>query len=240
MKKSTKLGLFVAAAMMTVSAASFAQTDIKIGASAPAYVQDARGNIVRDPFGLCWRTPWWTPQLAAKDGPKGAGCACDKAVLPKEVCEPPAPKPAPAPAPAAAPPPPPAPAPAPAPAPKPSSEKVTFAADTFFDFDKSVLKPEGKAKLDDLVSKLAGVNLEVIVAVGHTDSIGTDAYNDKLSMRRAQSVKAYLVSKGIEANRIYTEGKGKRQPIADNRTKAGRAKNRRTEIEVVGTRAVKK
>ena len=129
-----------------------------------------------------------------------------------------------------------APAPAPAPAPAVAS-KVTYAADAFFDFDKSVLKPEGKAKLDDLVSKVKNVNLEVIIAVGHTDSIGTDAYNQKLSVRRAEAVKAYLVSKGIEKNRVYTEGKGEKQPIADNKTKEGRAKNRRVEIEVVGTRA---
>jgi OOP family OmpA-OmpF porin len=113
---------------------------------------------------------------------------------------------------------------------------VTYAADAFFDFDKSVLKPAGKAKLDDLVSKVKGINLEVIIAVGHTDSIGTDAYNQKLSVRRAESVKAYLISKGIEKNRIYTEGKGEKQPVADNKTKEGRAKNRRVEIEVVGTR----
>ena len=130
----------------------------------------------------------------------------------------------------------PAPAPAPKPAPKPVVEKVTMAADTHFDFDKSALKPDGKARLDDLVGKLKAVNLEVIIAIGHTDSIGTKAYNQKLSVRRANSVKAYLVSKGIEANRIYTEGKGETQPIADNRTREGRAKNRRVEIEVVGTR----
>ena len=99
-----------------------------------------------------------------------------------------------------------------------------------------MLKPDGKAKLDDLTSKLRGMNLEVIIAVGHTDSIGTDAYNQRLSVRRAEAVKAYLVSKGIEANRVYTEGKGEKQPVADNRTAAGRAKNRRVEIEVVGTR----
>ena len=64
----------------------------------------------------------------------------------------------------------------------PVSEKVTFAADAFYDFDKSTLKPEGKAKLDDLVSKTSGVNLEVIIAVGHTDSIGGDAANQKLSV----------------------------------------------------------
>jgi OOP family OmpA-OmpF porin len=116
------------------------------------------------------------------------------------------------------------------------ASKVTYAADAFFDFDKAVLKPAGKSKLNDLVAKVKGINLEVIIAVGHTDSIGSDAYNQKLSVRRAEAVKAYLVSKGIEKNRIYTEGKGEKQPVADNKTKEGRAKNRRVEIEVVGTR----
>ncbi len=105
-----------------------------------------------------------------------------------------------------------------------------------FDFDKSVVKPDGKAKLDDLAAKVNGINLEVVIAIGHTDSVGTDEYNQKLSVRRAESVKAYLVSKGIEANRVYTEGKGEKQPVADNRTAEGRAKNRRVEIEVIGTR----
>jgi OOP family OmpA-OmpF porin len=120
--------------------------------------------------------------------------------------------------------------------PAPTSEKVTFAADAFFDFDKSVLKPEGRAKLDDLVSKMSGLNLEVIIAVGHTDSVGSDTYNQKLSIRRSEAVKSYLVSKGVEKNRVYTEGKGEKQPVADNKTAEGRAKNRRVEIEVVGTR----
>lgn len=167
---------------------------------------------------LCWRDAFWTPATAAP--------SCDGALE--------APKAAPAPAPAAAPA---AAAPA-APAPAPvAAQKVTYAADAFFDFDKSVLKPEGRAKLDDLVSKIKGINLEVIIAVGHTDSIGSVAYNQKLSVRRAEAVKAYLVSKGIERNRVYTEGKGKSQPIASNKTAEGRAKNRRVEIEVVGTRA---
>jgi OOP family OmpA-OmpF porin len=163
---------------------------------------------------LCWRDANWTPATAA--------AGCDGALVP--------------PPPPAAVVTPPAPAPAPA-APAVAASKVTFAADAFFDFDKSVLKPEGRAKLDDLVSKIRDVNLEVIIAVGHTDSIGTDAYNQRLSVRRAEAVKAYLVSKGIERNRVYTEGKGEKQPVADNRTKEGRAKNRRVEIEVVGTRA---
>ena len=239
MTKTAKIGVLLATVMVAASGAAFAQSkDIPGAKNAPAYVLDPRGNVVVDPFGLCWRTPWWTPQLAGIDGPQGAGCQCDKAVLPKEVCEPPPPPPPPAP-PKAAPPPPPPPPPPPAP-PKPTTEKVTFAADALFDFDKSVIKPEAKAKLDDLVSKLAGVNLEVIVAVGHTDSIGTDQYNLGLSARRANAVKQYLVSKGIEANRIYTEGKGEKQPVADNRTADGRAKNRRVEIEVIGTRTVKR
>ncbi len=125
---------------------------------------------------------------------------------------------------------------APKAAPVAAASKVTYAADAFFDFNKSVVKPAGKAKLDDLVAKIKGINLEVIIAVGHTDSIGSDAYNQKLSVRRAEAVKAYLVSKGIEKNRVYTEGKGEKQPVASNKTKEGRAKNRRVEIEVVGTR----
>ncbi|HWU78288.1 MAG TPA: OmpA family protein [Rhodanobacter sp.] len=161
---------------------------------------------------LCWRDAEWTPATAAAN--------CDGAIVPAAV---------PAPAPVVAP-------PAAPPAPVMSS-KVTFSADAFFDFDKSVLKPEGKAKLDDLVQKIQDIKLEVIIAVGHTDSIGSVAYNQKLSVRRAEAVKAYLVSKGIEKNRVYTEGKGKSQPIASNKTAAGRAKNRRVEIEVVGTRA---
>ena len=101
------------------------------------------------------------------------------------------------------------------------------------------MKAEGRAKLDDLVGKIKGISLEVIIAVGHTDSVGSDSYNQKLSVKRAEAVKAYLVTKGIEKNRVYTEGKGEKQPVADNKTAEGRAKNRRVEIEVVGTRANK-
>ncbi len=126
----------------------------------------------------------------------------------------------------------------PAPAPQPVSEKVSFAAEALFDFDKSIVKPEGKAALDDLLVKLQGMNTEVMIAVGHTDSIGSNAYNERLSLRRADAVKAYLVSKGLDPARLYTEGKGETAPIADNATAEGRAKNRRVTIEVVGTRTV--
>jgi OOP family OmpA-OmpF porin len=233
MNKSATL---VLAASALIAGSAFAQsappyapltTDIQAKTPYSAYVQDARGVIARDPFGLCWRTGYWTPSDAVP------GCDAPICVPPEKLengkCVAPPPPPVEAP--------PPAPAPAPAPAPVPTSEKVSYSADTFFDFDKAVLKPAGKAALDDLSSKLKDMNLEVIIAVGHTDSIGTDAYNQKLSVRRAEAVKAYLQSKGVEANRIYTEGKGEKQPVADNKSAAGRAKNRRVEIEVVGTRS---
>jgi OOP family OmpA-OmpF porin len=205
-------------------------TDIKANTPYSAYVQDARGVIARDPYGLCWRTGYWTPADAVPgcDLPlcvEPAKLENGKCVSPPPVVIPEPVKPEPA-KPVVV-----------APVVTPSSEKVSFSADALFDFDKAVLKPEGKGKLDDLVSKLQGINLEVIIAVGHTDSVGTDAYNQKLSIRRAESVKAYLQGKGIEANRIYTEGKGEKQPVETNKTSAGRAKNRRVEIEVVGTRA---
>jgi len=142
-----------------------------------------------------------------------------------------------------APPPPavtPLPPPPPPKAPQPTSEKVSFAAEALFDFDKSAVKPDGKAALDDLLTKLQGMDTEVMVTVGHTDSVGASAYNQKLSLRRAEAVKAYLVSKGVDASRIYTEGKGETQPLADNRSAEGRAKNRRVTVEVVGTRTVAK
>src|SRR5258706_3929842 len=174
-----------------------------------------------------------------------AGCATEEAAKPAPAPEP---KPAPAPAPAPAPTPVQEVKPAP-PKPKPVAEKVTFAADVLFDFDKSVIKPEGKSKLDDLAAKVRGINLEVVIAIGHADSIGSDAYNQKLSVRRAESVKAYLVSKGIEPNRIYTEGKGEKQPVTGDKCKkmgpahrtnkklvACLAPDRRVEIEVIGTR----
>ena len=178
-----------------------------------AYVQDQRGVVVKNSTGLCWRTGYWTPAQAIAE------------------CDPDLVKTAAAPAPSQA-----APTPVPAPAVKPSQEKITLAADVLFDFDKYALRPEGKAELDKVINQMKGLNLEVIIAIGHTDSIGTDAYNQRLSVRRAESVKSYFVSKGVDANRVYTEGKGEKQPVADNKSRDGRQKNRRVEIEVVGTR----
>lgn len=206
-----KLAKLVFAASAVVAFSAQAQTDIKAATPNSAYAQSSNGVIVRNSTGLCWRTGYWTPADSV--------AGCDGALTPVAAAAPTAPSPAPV-----------------APVAAPTAEKVTFAADAFFDFDKAVLKPAGKAKLDDLTAKLKDLNLEVIIAVGHTDSIGSDAYNQKLSIRRAEAVKSYLVSKGIESNRVYTEGKGKKQPVATNKTAAGRAQNRRVEIEVVGTR----
>jgi len=158
-----------------------------------------------------------------------AGCAA----TPEPAPTPPAPPPQTPPAP----PPPPAP-----PKPAPKAEKVTTASTVNFDFDRYVIRPDARSKLDDLVGNLRNVNLEVIIAVGHADRIGSDAYNMKLSVRRADSVKAYLVSKGIAASRVYTEGKGERQPIkeckGDKKTKeliACLEPNRRVDSEAVGS-----
>ena len=190
------------------------------------YLTDSANDVVKSGFGLCWHTGFWTPADAIEgcDGmlQKAAPSASSGVQL---VTPLPAPAPAPYVEPAA---------PVTTAAAAPSSEKVTFEADAFFDFDKSVLKPAGKAKLADLVSKLQGTDIEVVVATGHTDSIGSDAYNLKLSLRRANAVKAFLVSKGVPADRVFVEGKGESQPVASNKTRDGRAKNRRVEVEVVG------
>ena len=217
MKKLNKVAMMFAVAALATAAG--AQTRVTAANGGPTIDnwQNGTGELVwkNGTNELCWRDANWTPATAA--------AGCDGALVPAAA--------APA-APGAAP-------VAPAAPPAVAASKVTFAADAFFDFDKSVLKPEGRAKLTDLVSKIRDVNLEVIIAVGHTDSIGSVPYNQRLSVRRAEAVKAFLVSKGIERNRVYTEGKGKSQPVADNKTKEGRAKNRRVEIEVVGTRATK-
>ncbi|MDP3440571.1 MAG: OmpA family protein [Azonexus sp.] len=194
------------------------------------YLIDQRDVVAKSGTGLCWRTGYWTPAAAAADK---AGCECDKDLLPKDVCEPKA-----AVAPAAA-------STTAAAGPKPSGEKITVAADALFDFNKAVLRPAGQAKLDELVSKANAIKLEVILAVGHTDRLGGDAYNQKLSEKRAAAVKEYLVAKGIEANRVYTEGKGEKQPVTGDKCK-GNAKtkalidclqpDRRVDIEVIGTK----
>lgn len=122
---------------------------------------------------------------------------------------------------------------APAAAAAPAGDRTTISADTLFDFDRSVLKPEGRASLDALVTRIRGMNVDVVVAVGHTDSMGSDDYNSRLSLARAEAVKGYLVNQGIAADRVRTEGKGESQPVATNDTAEGRSMNRRVEIQVI-------
>jgi OmpA-OmpF porin, OOP family len=116
------------------------------------------------------------------------------------------------------------------------TQKVTLSGDVSFDTGRSELKPAARAELDKLADSLKPIRLEVIVVVGHTDSTGNAALNQRLSLARAESVKKYLVGKGVEPNRIYTEGKGPAQPVGDNKTAQGRSQNRRVDVEVVGTK----
>ena len=219
--KNSMMALLAAATVGFGASLAQAQTSIPLDR---VYVIDQRGEVVMSGASLCWRTGFWTPAAAANDP---AGCKCDKDLLPKEVCEPPMAKAA------------------PAAGVKPAADKITVAADALFDFDKATLRPEGKAKLDEVVAKSKAIKLEVIIAVGHTDRFGSDAYNQKLSEKRAAAVKTYLVSKGIEANRVYTEGKGKKNPVTkpdqcpgakSKKTIACLQPDRRVDIELIGTK----
>jgi OmpA-OmpF porin, OOP family len=211
------------AAMLGMSVSAIAQTpgiDMK---GTVGYVIDQRGNVAKSGTGLCWRTGYWTPAMAIEE--------CDPDLVKKEMMAAPA---APVVAPKAA-----------AATPKPAAKKVTLSADTLFDFNKSNLRPEGQESLTKLVDSIKDMKLEVIIAVGHADRFGTDKYNQKLSEKRAESVKAFLVSKGVEPNRIYAEGKGEKQPVTKpDQCKGPKSKkvieclqpDRRVEIEVIGTR----
>jgi len=179
--------------------------------------QDSSGNAIRDGSGHCVVT--------------------SGAVLPE--CEDQKPAPAPAPATPAAPTPvAPTPAPSAPAAAAPSSvrQSIVIQADALFDFHKYVVRPDGKKAIDEALAKLGGIDLEMVIATGHTDSIGTAEYNQALSERRANAVKQYLVSKGIPASKITTIGKGKTQPVATNKTAEGRQKNRRVDIEFKGVK----
>ncbi len=168
------------------------------------------------------------------------------AALPEPMPEPmAAPAPAPAPAPMAAP----APALAPAPAPvacTPTNETITVGAEKLFGFDKANLKEEGRAVLDDAAAKInANPEIKAVIVTGHTDRIGSDAYNLKLSQRRAKQVAEYLVSKGVASNLITAEGKGESEPVvqcAGNKVNKKLISclqpNRRVEIRAEGTKQV--
>ena len=187
-------------------------------------VESANNNhIVLSGFGECWHTRDWTPQNGVD--------SCGRSTIA-------AAEPMPSPVVAAAEP----------PAPMPVKEQVSFSGDVLFAFDKSELKPEGIRTLDGLVQNLdSATTFDTIQVTGHTDRFGSDAYNQSLSERRAQTVKNYLVSKNVHANRIDADGKGEMQPITrtDDCQGPRSAKviaclqpDRRVEIEMTGTKLV--
>lgn len=126
----------------------------------------------------------------------------------------------------------------------PTVSKISINAETLFDFDKAVIKPEGKVMLDQVIAQLKSMNLELVVAVGYTDRIGTDAYNKKLSQRRAQAVQEYLVDHGIPTPNVYAEGRGKANPVTGDTCKGQVGKklisclapDRRVVLEIIGTK----
>jgi len=107
---------------------------------------------------------------------------------------------------------------------------LTIALQVNFDNNSATIKPESYGELDNLVEFLKAVPSARGTLEGHTDSVGSDAYNRNLSQRRADSVKAYVTGKGIDAARIEARGFGEAQPVADNATAEGRAQNRRVQF----------
>ncbi len=189
------------------------------------YLVDSNGKVVKDNYGECWHTGYWTPAMATAE--------CDPNLVKKEKT----------PEPVAA-----APAAQPAPQPEPVAvmpQTVNLSADTLFAFNKSTLKPAGKTTLNDLVRDLNAAKYDKIQVIGHTDRIGSDAYNLKLSERRADSVKDYLVDKGVPANLVSAKGVGKADPVTKPGECAGRKSpkviaclqpDRRVEVEVTATK----
>lgn len=217
MKKATYL--VVMASILPL----FGQTALAYqgGKATMGYVGDSFGHVVTDSAGQCVHDSSWSKDMAT--------AACDAGLMPKKVvAAEPAPQAAPAPVPEAA------------PEAVTTTEKITLGADTFFGINKSDLRPQGDSKLDALVDKIKAedVSIKTIDVTGFTSSTGTAAYNQKLSERRAASVKSYLVSKGVNGDKIVTRGMGERQPVASNKTKEGRAKNRRVEIDIKALRTV--
>lgn len=195
-KSALCLALAATSSMAALEVQAQAITDIKAKTPHSAYVQDARGVVARNPWGLCWRTGYWTPADALP--------GCDAPLAPKEE---PAPPPVAAVAPAPAP-------PAPPPPPKRCDFSATFTNDQTFAFNKAVLSAQAKARIDsEVMPKLSTcAKVEVLIITGHADKIGSQQYNQKLSEKRADAVAAYLKSKGVTAT-IETLGMGKTQPI---------------------------
>jgi OOP family OmpA-OmpF porin len=174
------------------------------GTANAAYVGDSSKHYITDSAGRCVRTSSWSKETATKE--------CDPELFPEEA-EVPA---------------------APAPPPMPVYEKHTVSATALFDFDKAVLKPAGKEAIHGIDEDIKGSESKVIDinVVGYTDSVGSEEYNQELSVRRANAVKEYMVSEGIDPGIIDVKGMGEADPVASNATAEGRAQNRRVEVSV--------
>ena len=216
-----QMGLAVSCALLLGLASNAAMAQGS-AADKSGYLIDQRNVVAKSGTGLCWRTGYWTPALAIAECDPDLVPKMAQAAPPQEVAA--------------------------TPTPKPAAQRVKLDADTLFDFNKAVLRPAGRQALDEFVTKSKDISPEVIMAVGHADRFGSERYNQDLSEKRAAAVKAYLLSKGVEANRVKTEGRGETQPI----TKAGEClgaksakviaclqPDRRVEIEVIGTRLAK-
>lgn len=224
MKVSAKLSVVAAGVLGSLVLAS---APTMAAEAVSPYVHATDGSIVRVVDNSCLRTGFWTPALAEASG---EAKICDPGLAPAPAPQEPAPV-------------------APPPAPEKAAEKVTLSADTLFDFGRASLKPEGKKAIDELVSRIAGLDIEVILSTGYSDRIGNDKLNQRLSLKRAQAVKSYMVSKGISAKLINAEGKGEADPVVDCPNPSPKsniknfkelvkclAPNRRAVIEVIGTR----
>ncbi len=222
-------GAAVALALSTVTATA--------NAGVPGYVANSENQIWTSPYGLCWKTTDWTPEKAA--------VPCDavrrvEAPVPPPVAVAPPPPPAPAPTPLVVAPPPP-------PAPAPIIEQISLSSDVLFEFDKAELRPAGQQKLDEIADRLKGANVQQIAAIGHADRIGSEQYNKQLSEKRAAAVKDYLSQKGVDQQKVRSEGRGEAEPVTGNQCKGSSANqkliaclqpDRRVDIEVRGERQV--
>lgn len=227
MQSTTKLFLTAIATAALFPVVAMAQVDFPN----QGYLVDGSNSIVKSGLSGCWHTSDWSPARAVME--------CDPSLVRVAAVEP-APQAAP---PATATPPAPAVVVAPMPV-TPITKKISFSGDALFAFDKADLKPEGVTMLDSLVGQLKGARYDAIVVTGHTDRIGSSQYNQKLSERRANTVKNYLVAQSVTASRIDAQGKGETEPV----TKAGECKgaksakvvaclqpDRRVDVEVTGT-----
>jgi OOP family OmpA-OmpF porin len=211
--------------------------------AAPGYVQSGVGNdVVRSGFGTCVRSGFWTPSMAAEP--------CDSVA---RASLPPAPvaaaQPEPAPAPQAQPQPAPEPTPAPLAAPEPPRpviQKFSLSADVLFEFDKAQLRDTGRQRLDEVAEGAKDARVEEVVATGYADPIGNEQYNEKLSAERAAAVREYLVQKGVEPDRIVSEGRGETQEFTKGQCEKLKGRkliqcfepNRRVDVEFLGSREV--